>query len=523
MKKTFLKLTSVFICVALFLSLSIPAAAATYTTSSFNEKLEEVKKLYPDGSRQYEWKVNGTVVGWECHGYARWLSFYIWGTDFANGAGKGWVRYNSTATTTAIDKLVPGDVLRYRTSATKNSNHSIFVTAIVGDTVYFTDCNIDGASTIKWNRSTTKANLEAHLKMELAERDYVEYGYIAHFTENTLSENGILHLSYNANGGKLNLPTQTITSYTVSDPKGINMRSGAGTSFNKVAALPKGTVFTVTETKTDAKGTYLWGKTTYNSVTGWCVISENWTTKTEIKIPPDYTLSNDESIIKTSDNTPFVQDFLFGVEYKEGLARPESFGHQREGYQFLGWSAVRNGEIILNPNNPFTPAVLFPNGNKEINSATLYAVWKSNTAVTLKGIEISALPTKTHYRLSTPFNQNGLKIALKYSDNTEKIITEGFNISGFDSSAAGEKTITVAYEGRVATFTVLVVNLKAGDINNDNSINLLDLSALAQAVAGWEVECDKDALDLTADSLTNIDDITLLAQFIAGWDGAVLK
>jgi len=75
----------------------------------------------------------------------------------------------------------------------------------------------------------------------------------------------------------------------------------------------------------------------------------------------------------------------------------------------------------------------------------------------------------------------------------------------------------------VATFTVLVVNLKAGDINNDNSINLLDLAILAQAVAGWEVECDKDALDLTADSLTNIDDITLLAQFIAGWDGAVLK
>ena len=194
MKKTFLKLTSVFICVALFLSLSIPATAATYTTSSFNEKLEEVKKLYPDGSRQYEWKVNGTVVGWECHGYARWLSFYIWGTDFANGAGKGWVRYNSTATTTAIDKLVPGDVLRYRTSATKNSNHSIFVTAIVGETVYFTDCNIDGASTIKWNRTTTKANLEAHLKMELAERDYVEYGYIAHYSDNTLSPNGILHL-----------------------------------------------------------------------------------------------------------------------------------------------------------------------------------------------------------------------------------------------------------------------------------------------------------------------------------------
>jgi len=136
----------------------------------------------------------------------------------------------------------------------------------------------------------------------------------------------------------------------------------------KVALSYPGQVLNVySVTKTDANGTYLWGKTTYNSVTGWCVISENWTTKTEIKIPPDYTLSNDESITKTSDNTPFVQDFLFGVEYKEGLASPESFGLQKDGYQFLGWSATKNGEIILNPNNPFTPAALFPNGNKEIN------------------------------------------------------------------------------------------------------------------------------------------------------------
>ena len=180
MKKTLQKTIVLLLCVVIFFGLTPKAEAITYTTVQFNNKLEEVKKLYPHGSQKYEWKVNNAVVGWQCHGYARWISYYVWGTDFANGTGKGWERYDSTATTTAINKLVPGDVLRYRTAANKDSNHSIFVTAIDGDTVYFTDCNSDGKNTIKWERSTTKSYLVEHLKMQLADRDYVEYGYIAH-------------------------------------------------------------------------------------------------------------------------------------------------------------------------------------------------------------------------------------------------------------------------------------------------------------------------------------------------------
>ena len=119
MKKTALKIISVLLCAVIFLGSTFTAGAATLTATQFSKKLEEVKAKYPEGSQQYEWKVNGAVVGWQCHGYARWISSYIWGTDFANGEGEGWVRYNSTATTTHIDKLVPGDILRYRTAANK--------------------------------------------------------------------------------------------------------------------------------------------------------------------------------------------------------------------------------------------------------------------------------------------------------------------------------------------------------------------------------------------------------------------
>lgn len=517
MKKIIQKTISVLICAVMLFLLTPNTKAVTYTAAQFNSKLEEVKKMYPDGSRQVDWSVSGSYVGSQCHGYARWLSFYVWGTDFANGSGKGWERYDSTATTTAIDKLVPGDVLRYRTSATKTSNHSIFVTAIVGDTVYFTDCNSDGKSTIKWERSTTKSYLEEHLKMLRA--DIAEYGYIAHYTANTLSVSGKLTVNYNANGGVLNLPTQKITQYTVVDSSGINMRSGAGTSFGKVGALPKGAVFTVSETATG--NGYTWGKTTYNGVTGWCVISREWTTKTEITIPASHYLNNNGDICATDTEAPFEESFLFGSTYAQGLFNPAAVNLTKKDHTFLGWSKTKDGTEIIPFDRPITPEALFPEAEGKDFSATLYAVWQNNFV--LSKIEVASKPTKTKYLLNAPFSSNGLKIKLIYSNGTEEIITEGFALSEFDSATSGEKTITVSYNDKQTTFNVLVEDLKTGDINSDLNIDLVDVNLIAQYIAKWDIECNSHALDVNADKNVSLVDVVHLSQYVAGWEGVVIE
>ena len=519
MKKFIQKTVSVLICAVMLFALTPKTNAATYTAAQFNSKLEEVKKMYPQGSQQVDWFVNGSKVGSQCHGYARWLSFYVWGVDFANGNGAGWVRYDSTATTTAIDKLVPGDVLRYRTSATKTSNHSIFVTAIDGDTVYFTDCNSDGKSTIKWERSATKSYLEEHLKMKRA--DIAEYGYIAHYTPNTLSANGRLTVNYNANGGVLNLPTQKITQYTVKSNNGVNMRSGAGTEYGKVGSMPNGTVFTVTESKSDSKGEYVWGKTTYNGVTGWCVISASWVTKTETEIPASHYLNNEGDICITDTQAPFKESFLFGSTYSEGLLNPAEVNLTKENHTFLGWSKTKEGKEIIPFDQPITPETIFPEADGKDFSATLYAVWQSNKVLT--GIEVASPPSKTKYLLNAPFSSSGLKITLKYSNNTEETITEGFTLSEFDSATAGEKTITVSYNDKQTTFNVLVEALKTGDINSDLNIDLVDVTLVAQYIAKWAVECNPEAMDVNSDGDITLIDVVHLSQYIAGWEGIVLK
>ena len=51
----------------------------------------------------------------------------------------------------------------------------------------------------------------------------------------------------------------------------LNIRSSASTSAAVIGKIPAGTTYTVTQ-KVNS-GSYLWGKVTYNGVTGWCALN----------------------------------------------------------------------------------------------------------------------------------------------------------------------------------------------------------------------------------------------------------
>lgn len=59
--------------------------------------------------------------------------------------------------------------------------------------------------------------------------------------------------------------------WVVDAQAGLNFRSGSGTSFEIVGFIPRKSIIVVTQIK-EADG-YIWGKTTYNGVTGWCALS----------------------------------------------------------------------------------------------------------------------------------------------------------------------------------------------------------------------------------------------------------
>ena len=76
---------------------------------------------------------------------------------------------------------------------------------------------------------------------------------------------------------------------------------------------------------------------------------------------------------------------------------------------------------------------------------------------TLVNISITTLPVKTNYVVGEALNITGLVVTATYSDNTTAPVTvTAANVTGFSSSTAGNKTLTVTYSGKVATFTVTV-------------------------------------------------------------------
>ena len=80
-------------------------------------------------------------------------------------------------------------------------------------------------------------------------------------------------------------------------------------------------------------------------------------------------------------------------------------------------------------------------------------------AIDIDGIEIETLPRKLKYYSGDSFDSTGLSILVKYTDGTSEIKTSGFELSGFDSSSVGEKTITVTYKTHITTFKVTVYGL----------------------------------------------------------------
>lgn len=76
--------------------------------------------------------------------------------------------------------------------------------------------------------------------------------------------------------------------------------------------------------------------------------------------------------------------------------------------------------------------------------------------VTVNQIEVNSYPSKTTYKVGEPLDVSGLALKVTYSDGSSKTITSGFTASGFDSSTAGKKTVTVNYGGKTTTFSVTV-------------------------------------------------------------------
>jgi len=76
------------------------------------------------------------------------------------------------------------------------------------------------------------------------------------------------------------------------------------------------------------------------------------------------------------------------------------------------------------------------------------------------GIAVTTPPNKVEYEIGEALDLTGLVVTATFSDGSTSVVNANdFTVTGFDSSAEGEITLTVTYNGKSATFTVTIVEI----------------------------------------------------------------
>ena len=177
---------------------------------------------------------------------------------------------------------------------------------------------------------------------------------------------------------------------------------------------------------------------------------------------------------------------------------------KRKGYTFLGWTAQKDGKFAqYKPESKLTVTM----------DTTLYAVWKSDSAKA-SSLQVDKKPTKTTYHSGETLNTDGIKLRLTYSDGTAHLVTSGFETFGFDSSTAGEKTVTVTCQGVKATFTVKVLGDIPGDIDKNLKVDRDDVMSLLRHITFPDRFPIEVPADFNGDKKVDRDDVMGLLRHI---------
>ncbi len=154
--------------------------------------------------------------------------------------------------------------------------------------------------------------------------------------------------------------------------------------------------------------------------------------------------SDGENLYYNSSSSVFRYNPATGTETK--IWTPT---HQEEYFRIYGFKYADNYlycDLYNSPNFTLT--------TKDLYQQTKY--YKSEESRVLTGISINTYPDETEYDIDEIYSLTGLSIRLSFSDFSSSVITDGFTVSGADTSTEGVKTVTVSYGGFSTTFTITV-------------------------------------------------------------------
>jgi uncharacterized protein YjdB len=132
-----------------------------------------------------------------------------------------------------------------------------------------------------------------------------------------------------------------------------------------------------------------------------------------------------------------------------------------------------NGKVTAKNAGKASITVATADGNYKAScSVTVSAAPAATPKPTVAGIIIYA--SKNSYKVGDSFNANDIIVKVKYSDSSTKILSyqTDYTISGFNTSTAGTKTVTVKYGSFTGTYQITVSAIAVTGVKINGTLSL---------------------------------------------------
>ena len=227
-EKKWIKIIACIMISILMVQLSNVQKVYAVTQSEFDAKLSQLQSQYPNYSVWNGQFDNGT----QCFGFAHMMGYNVFGTMPST-----WQRSYD------IYSVKPGDLIQY--GNTSGQGHTVFVTAVSGNTITFVDCNGNGNYS-----GSTKVRRNGVLwgnTIQKGARIWGKYSFSYLLVSNGIQSYDTCSTSYAGN-------------YICTSRTTLNIRAGHGGAV--IGSIPSGAVVYVSK----ADGT--WAHVSYNGING---------------------------------------------------------------------------------------------------------------------------------------------------------------------------------------------------------------------------------------------------------------
>lgn len=389
-----------------------------------------------DGTRgigQYDNRYYG-ALGWatQCAGYAQQVASCYAGSD-----PQTWTKRTGTA---AVNDLKTGDVVRYL-----NDGHSIFITKVEGENVWFSDCNYGNRCIIRWDVKTTKSAIKKT------------------FTNVRVCPIG---------PGPETCSTQYAGWYKVKSSDGISVNSGHN-FHSKVDEIANGKLVYVDKASGMGSGQvahiHYQGQERYlamnllTKMTGDPIVAGSYAgdmLTRQIKVyGTAFDWDDTDKAVEICVETPNGERYTCTAN-KESTSIPQDYAAVTDKANPGVYHAFETEYFTLPEGGEQELKVIAYNvdNGQPVESLTIKA-----ELMKLTSLSVQSMPNKTEYTVGDTLDTTGLVLNGHYEGTWHSVsldkdveITSGFTCTPTTLDTAGTQTITVNYDGQSTSFDVTV-------------------------------------------------------------------